>query len=53
MQLFAADTTIFFFLNKKKKRLSTKSWKKHSQKLPWAAQTEEFMFQIAAYRPTV
>ena len=48
--------------------LPTKSWKNHPQKLlrktqihfffllPWAAQTaqtEEFMFQIVAYRPTV
>ena len=60
MQLFSADATIFF--------LSTKSWKNHPQKLlrktqihffsltAWAAQTaqtEEFMFQIVAYRPTV
>ena len=48
--------------------MSTKSWKKHPEKLlrktqihffsllPWAAQTaqtEEFMFQNVAYRPTV
>ena len=60
MQLFSADATIFF--------LPTKSWTKHPQKLlwktqihfffllPWAvktAQTEEFMFQNVAYRPTV
>ena len=62
MQLFSEDATIFskklliFFL-------PTKSWKNHPQKLlrktqiqPWAAQTaqtEEFMFQNVAYRPTV
>ena len=58
MQLFSADATIF----------SKKAHKNHPQKLlrktqihffsllPWAAQmaqTEEFMFQIVAYRPTV
>ena len=63
MQLFSADATIFT-----KKILHPKSWKNHPQKLlrktqihffsllPWAAQTaqtEEFMFQIVAYRPTV
>ena len=67
MQLFSADATIvlknlkFFFL-------PTKSWKKTlkscTEKLKstffcltaWAAktaQTEEFMFQNVAYRPTV
>jgi hypothetical protein len=66
MQLFCATPQYFqknliFFL-------PSKSWKNHPQKLlrktqihffsllPWAAQTaktEEFMFQIVAYRPTV
>ena len=54
MQVFSADATIFFAHKKLKK--------KHPQKLlriiflPIAdqtAQTEEFMFQNVAYRPTV
>ena len=62
MPLFSADAKIF------QKNNNTKSWKKHPQKLlrktqihfffltAWAAQTaqtEEFMFQNMAYRPTV
>ena len=65
MQHFSVDATIF---RKKNIFLPTKSWKATlkscSEKLkstffsllPWAAQTaqtEEFMFQIVAYRPTV
>ena len=61
MQLFSEGTKIF-----KKKKFAHKKLKKPNLKscseklkstffslLPWAAQTEEFMFQIAANRPTV
>ena len=66
MQFFSA--TLQCFQNKFNFFLPSKSWKNHPQKLlrktqihffsllPWAAQTaqtEEFMFQIVAYRPTV
>ena len=63
MQLFSADATIL--LKKIKFFLPTKSWKNFPQKLlrktqihlfsllPWVAQTEEFMFQNVAFRPTV
>ena len=64
MQLFSADATIF---SKKKfcpQKVEKTTLKSCSEKLkstffsllPWAAQTaqtEEFMFQIVAYRPTV
>ena len=66
MQLFSADDTIF--KNKFKFFFAAKSWKNHPQKLlrktqihfffltilsAQTAQTEEFMFQNVAYRPTV
>ena len=61
------DMNLFRQYNIFEKKMLTKSWKKHAQKslrytpffsslLPWAtqtAQTEEFMFQNMAYRPTV
>ena len=67
MQLFSADATIFlkilkvFFAHKKLKKPPSKVAQKNSNPLffsllPWAAQTaqtEEFMFQNVAYRPTV
>ena len=64
--LFSADATIFLDILKKK--MSTRSWKNQPQMLvrntqffsslllAWAAQmtqTEEFIFQNMAYRPTV
>ena len=62
MQLFSATLQYF----QKKFKLPTKSWKNHPQKcseklqstffslLPERPkQTEEFMFQNVAYRPTV
>ena len=57
--------TLQYFQTNFKFLAPTKSWKNHPQKLlrknqihlfsllPWAAQTEEFMFQNVAYRPTV
>ena len=63
MQLFSADFSMF-----SKQFLPTKCWKNHPQKLlrktqihfffhtassAQTAQTEEFMFQNVAYRPTV
>ena len=67
MQLFSADTTIFlknfhvFFCPQKVEKTTLKVAQKNSNPLffsllPWAAQTaqtEEFMFQNVAYRPTV
>ena len=67
MQLFSADATIFkkknsfFFYPQKVEKTTLKSCSEKLKStffslLPWAAQTaktEEFMFQIVAYRPTV
>ena len=67
MQLFSADAAIFlksfyiFFAHKKLKKTTLRSCSEKLKStffslLPWAAQmaqTEEFMFQIVAYRPTV
>ena len=65
MQLFSADATIFskikiFFCPKKGEKNTLKVAQKNSNPLffltVWAAQTaqtEEFMFQNVAYRPTV
>ena len=56
MQLFSADAAIFFFANKKMKKPPSKVAQKHSNRhfFPYCqtAQTEEFMFQNVAYRPT-
>ena len=63
MQLFSADATMFlkkklnFFCPKKVEKLPSKVAQKNSNPLfspfPQMAQTEEFMFQNVAYRPTV
>ena len=69
MRLFSADATILerkyiFFVHKKLKKPPSKVAQKNSNLIffsltAWAAQTtqtaqtEEFMFQIVAYRPTV
>ena len=63
MQLFSADATMFSkknFAHKKLKKPPSKVTQKYitffSSLLPWAAQTaqtEEFMYQNVAYRPTV
>ena len=62
MQLFSVDATIFswFFFPQKVEKTTLKSCSEKLKStyflLPWAAQTaltEEFMFQIVAYRPTV
>ena len=64
MQLFSADATIFskkdFFAHKKLKKAPSKVAQKNSNPLfsltastAQMAQTEEFMFQNMAYRPTV
>ena len=45
-----------YFLNEKLKKTPSKVVQKHSNiffLLHWAAQTEEFIFQNVAYRPTV
>ena len=63
MQLFSADATIFFFFffdfaHKKLKKSPWKVVQKNSNPLLFLqiaqmAQTEEFMLQNVAYRPTV
>ena len=67
MQLFSSDATMFkkeilsfFFVHKKLKQPPSKVAQKNSDPLfsltAWAAQTaqtEEFMFQNVAFRPTV
>ena len=67
MELFSADATIYkkecksFFAHKKLKKSPSKVAQKNSNPpffflIAWAAQmaqTEEFMFQNLAYRPTV
>ena len=42
-----------FFLPWKVKNATLKVAQKWSNFYPWASQTEEFMFQNVAYRPTV
>ena len=58
-QKFWKEKLSNFLLFKKKYVLPAEKWKSTLRKLfsssllPWAAQTEEFVFQNATYRPTV